>query len=142
MLMQHFVHGLNPESVHFMNLASVGSIMYRTVVEVRTILEKVLDSTQYTVVFDNSPEPDDRPKEKKQVHILSAASSPPPPHIEEITEPPKSTDPEPLIEDMPMFIPDLFTEEEYMELGNVSTMMKEHKCICTISEVFIPEATS
>ena len=29
-----------------------------------------------------------------------------------------------------------------MELGNVSTMPKEHKCICSGSEAFIPEATS
>ena len=43
---------------------------------------------------------------------------------------------------MPMFIPNLFSEEEYMELDNVSTMPKEHKCICSRSEVFIPEATS
>jgi len=28
MLMQHFVHGLNPESEHFLNLASEGSVMY------------------------------------------------------------------------------------------------------------------
>jgi hypothetical protein len=43
---------------------------------------------------------------------------------------------------MPMFISDLFIEEEYMELGNVSTMPKEHKCICSKSEASIPEATS
>ena len=43
---------------------------------------------------------------------------------------------------MPMFMPDLFTEEEYLELGDVSTMPKEHKCICSISEAFIPEASS
>ena len=43
---------------------------------------------------------------------------------------------------MPMFIPNLFTEEEYMELGNVSGMPKEHKCVCSKSEAFIPEATS
>ena len=41
-----------------------------------------------------------------------------------------------------MFIPDLFTEEEYLELGNVSSMPKEHKCVCSRSEVFIPEASS
>jgi len=43
---------------------------------------------------------------------------------------------------MPMFIPNLFTEEEYIELGNVSTMLKEHKCICSRSKTFIPNATS
>jgi hypothetical protein len=42
---------------------------------------------------------------------------------------------------MPMFIPDLFTEEEYMELGNTSNLPKEHKCICSRSEAFILDAT-
>jgi hypothetical protein len=55
---------------------------------------------------------------KRSKNTLSAASSPPPPHIEEVSEPIKSTDYEPLIKDMPMFIPNPFTEEEFMELGN------------------------
>ena len=38
MLMQHFIYGLNPESAHFMNLASEASVMYKMVAEVRTIL--------------------------------------------------------------------------------------------------------
>jgi hypothetical protein len=42
---------------------------------------------------------------------------------------------------MAMFIPHLCTEEEYMELSNISAMPKEHKCICSRSEVFIPDAT-
>jgi hypothetical protein len=64
MLMQHFVGGLNPGSAHFMSVASEGSIMYETVAEARTILEKVLDSTQYTGLFDDPPEPTDQAKEK------------------------------------------------------------------------------
>ena len=76
----------------------------------------------------------------QQLQFITAASSPPPPYIEEITEPPKSSDQEPLHEDIPMFIPDLFTEEEYLELGNVSGMPKEHKWVCSRSEAFIPEA--
>ena len=43
---------------------------------------------------------------------------------------------------MPLFIPGLFTEEDYLELGDVSTMPKEHKCICSRSEAFIPDVTS
>ena len=43
---------------------------------------------------------------------------------------------------MPMFVPDLFTEEEYLELGNATSMPKEHKCICSRSEAFIPEVSS
>ena len=109
---------------------------------VKTLLEKVLNSTDYTGIYDDPPESIEQPSETQQLRILSATSSPPPPYIEEITEPPKSPDHEPLIEDMPMFIPDLFTEEEYLELGNAASMPKEHKCICSRSEAFIPEASS
>ena len=41
-----------------------------------------------------------------------------------------------------MSIPDLFTEEEYLDLGNVSSMPKEDKCVCSRTEAFIPEASS
>jgi hypothetical protein len=40
--MQHFIGELKPENEHFMNVASEGSVMYKTIAEVRTILEKVL----------------------------------------------------------------------------------------------------
>ena len=53
MLMQHFVYSLNPKSEHFLNLASKGFVMYKIVAEVKNILEKVLNSTQYTDVFDD-----------------------------------------------------------------------------------------
>ena len=129
--MQHFVYSLNPKSEHFLNLASKGFVMYKIVAEVKNILEKVLNSTQYTDVFDDPPEPANPPTKRQPLHILSVVSSPPPPHIEEITEPPKSLDHEPLLEEFPMFIPDLFSEEEYIELSHVSNMPKEHKSICS-----------
>jgi hypothetical protein len=65
MVMQHFVHGLNPESEHFLNIASEGSIMYKTVSEAKTILEKVLNSTQYTEVFSDPPEPANPPTKRQ-----------------------------------------------------------------------------
>ena len=102
MLMQHFIYGLNPESERFLNLAFEGLVLYKTTAEVRTILEKVLNSTPYTDVFDDPPEPEVPPTERQPLHILSAISSPPPPHIEEITEPPKSSNQEPLLEELPM----------------------------------------
>jgi hypothetical protein len=45
MLMQHFVGGLKLKSTHFMNVASEGSVTNKIVAKVRTIPEKVLDST-------------------------------------------------------------------------------------------------
>ena len=131
MLMQHFIYGLNPESERFLNLASEGSVFYKIAAEVRTILEKILNSTAYTNVFDDPPEPEVPPTERQPLHILSVVASPTPPHIEEVTEPPKSSGHESLLEELPMFIPDLFSEEEYIELGHVSNMPKEHKCICS-----------
>ena len=116
--------------------------MYKTVAEVRTLLKEVLNSTEYTDIYDDPPETIEQPNKTQQLQVLSAAFSPPPPYIEKITKPPKSSDQEPLHEDMPMFIPNLFTEEEYLELGNVSGMPKEHKCVCSRSEAFIPEASS
>ena len=55
--MQHFFYGLKLESAHFMNVASEGSVMYRTVAEVRTLLEKVLNSNEYNGIYDDPPEP-------------------------------------------------------------------------------------
>ena len=79
--MQHFIYGLNPKSERFLNLAFKGSVLYKTAAEVRTILEKVLNSTAYTDVFDDPPEPEVPPTERQPLHILSVVSSPPPPHI-------------------------------------------------------------
>jgi len=83
--------------------------VYKIIAEVRTILEKVIDSTQHTGDFDYPLEPTEQPKGKQQVHTLSAASSPPPLLIEKIAKSVKSMDHEVLIKDMPMFILDLFT---------------------------------
>ena len=75
MLMEHFRYGLNPESTHFMNLASEGSVMYKKVAEVRTILEMVLSTTQYIGVFDDPPSQKISPKKNNnstsyQLHPL------------------------------------------------------------------------
>jgi len=68
-LMQHFIYGLKPESAHFMNVSSEGSVMYKIV----ALLEKVLNSTQYTGIYDNPPEPMEQPNEMQQLQILSDA---------------------------------------------------------------------
>ena len=77
--MQHFIYGLKPESAHFLNVSSERSVMYKIVAEVRILLKKVLNSTEYTVISDDPPEIIERPNEMQQVQVLSAASSPPPP---------------------------------------------------------------
>ena len=77
-LMQHFFYGLKPESAHFMNVASEGSVMYKTVAEVKTLLEKVLNSTNYTGIYDDPPEPltaqRDTATSNPLSHILSTST--------------------------------------------------------------------
>ena len=77
MLMQHFFYGLKPESAHFMNVASEGSVMYKTVAEVRTLLEKVLNSIDYTSIYDDPPEPIEQPAR----HRSFESSQPHPLHL-------------------------------------------------------------
>jgi len=76
-LMQHFFYGLKPESAHFMNVASEGSVMYRTVAEVRTHLEKILNSTDYTGIYDDPQEPIEQPTR----HNSFKSSQPHPLHL-------------------------------------------------------------
>ena len=44
-LMQHFIYGLKPESAHFLDVSCEGSVLYKIVAEVKTLLKKVLNST-------------------------------------------------------------------------------------------------
>ena len=66
-LMQHFIYGLKAESTHFLNVSSEGSVMYKTVVEVRTLLKKVLNSTEYTGIYDDPPERVEQPYKTQQL---------------------------------------------------------------------------
>jgi hypothetical protein len=52
--MQHFIHGLKLESVCIMNVSSEGPVKYKIEAEVRTILEKVLNSTQAFMTIHQS----------------------------------------------------------------------------------------
>ena len=60
-LIQYFIYGLKPESAHFLNVSFEGSVMYKTVAEVRTLLKKVLNSTKYISIYDDPPEIVKRP---------------------------------------------------------------------------------
>ena len=50
-----------------MNVYFEGSVMYKTVAKVRTLLEKVLNSTQYTGIYDDPLEPMEQPNEMQQL---------------------------------------------------------------------------
>ena len=58
----------------------------------------------YSEHFDDPPEPIDQPKREAASSDTISCILSPPPHIEEITKPIKSTDHEPLFDDMPTLI--------------------------------------
>ena len=59
--MQHFIYGLKLESAHFLDVSSEGLVMYKIVAEVRTLLKKVLNNTEYTGIYDDPPETIEHP---------------------------------------------------------------------------------
>ena len=65
--MQHFIYDLKPESARFLNVSSEGSVMYKTIAEVRALLKKVLNSTKYTGIYNDPPEIVERPYKTQQL---------------------------------------------------------------------------
>ena len=58
-LLQHFHYGLSKEAALFLDTSSGGSFSHKTVSEGKAILDKILENTPYTGVYETSPEPKD-----------------------------------------------------------------------------------
>ena len=55
-LLQHFHYGLSKEAVVFLDTSSRGSFSHKTVSEGKAILDKILENTTNTGVYDEFPE--------------------------------------------------------------------------------------
>jgi len=55
-LLQHFHYGLSKEAALFLDSSSGGSFSHKTVSEGKAILDKILENTPYTGVYDEFPE--------------------------------------------------------------------------------------
>jgi len=60
-LLEHFYLGHNKEATLHLDTASGGSFSHKTINEGQAILEKILENTPYTIIFDEFP------KEEKEV---------------------------------------------------------------------------
>lgn len=58
MLLQHFHQGLKPELAILLETSSGGSFAHLTVEEGNKVLDKILENTPYTGVYDEFPEED------------------------------------------------------------------------------------
>jgi hypothetical protein len=62
-LLEHFYLGLNKEAALHLDIASGGSFSHETINEGKAILEKILENTSYTGIFDEFPE------EEKEIEL-------------------------------------------------------------------------
>ena len=60
-LLQHFHYGLSKEVALFLDISSGGSFSHKTISEGKAILDKILENTSYTGVYDEFPKEDDEP---------------------------------------------------------------------------------
>jgi hypothetical protein len=83
----HFYRGLSKEAALHLDIASGGSFSHKLISEGKAILEKILENTPYTSVFDEFPneekeiEPSPEPKDKESIpgqekEVLIAKSQP------------------------------------------------------------------
>ena len=56
MQLQHFSYGLRTDSATYLDQASGGSFLYKTVSEAKAILNRILQNTEYTGVYEDPPE--------------------------------------------------------------------------------------
>ena len=56
MQLQHFSYGLRTDSATFLDKATGGSFLYKTVSEAKAILNRILQNTEYTGVYEDPPE--------------------------------------------------------------------------------------
>ena len=78
----HFYCGLNKEAALHLDFASGGSFTHKLTDEGRAILERILENTPYTFIYDEFPkeekevEPDPKPKDEELATELEIPPNP------------------------------------------------------------------
>ena len=71
-LHHHFYHGLNKEGALHLDIASGGSFSHKLISEGKAILEKILENTPYTSIFDEFPKEENKvepsPDHQEEIH--------------------------------------------------------------------------
>ena len=68
-LLQHFHYGLSREATLFLDISSGGSFSHKTVSEGKAILDKILENTPYTGIYDEFPEEVELAPSQKRTHM-------------------------------------------------------------------------
>jgi hypothetical protein len=104
MHIQHFAYGLRTTSATFLDKASRGSFLHKTVSEAKAILDGILKNTEYTGVYEDLPEELREPVERSKPFVKSPTPSP-----QKLVEPePRTLDPKPFSKDHRPFFLSMF----------------------------------
>jgi len=131
MQLQHFSYGLRTDSMTYLDKASRGSFLYKIVSDAKTILNRILQNTEYTGVYEDPPE-----KSREPTRRAEPSTQSPTPCPQKISEPNFSTsNPEPFIENHRPFFLSMFDDHESIMYGDVSSSPKEESDADGESEV-------
>ena len=89
-LLYHFHLGLSKEAALQLNLSSGASFTHNSISEGKAILEKILENTPYTIIYDEFPEEEieSSPSQQKEAHTTESEFSSYPSYDPVAKEPP------------------------------------------------------
>ena len=135
MRIQHFAYGLRTTSATFLNKASGGSFLHKTVSEAKAILDRILNDTVYTRVYEDPLEEYREPAERAEPFIPS--STPCPQRIAELD--PFASNPKPFSEDHRLFFLSMFDDDESTVDSDVSSLPREESDSYGEFEIVTPD---
>jgi hypothetical protein len=125
-LLHHFHLGLSKEAALHLDISSGGSFTHKTISEGKAILEKILENTPYTGIYDEFPkEVESGPDQLEEAHATKFKIPSNPSHdlvaielpIKGMHHTPKDDEPH------PSSFPFEFKEEFYEDFGNASNLL-------------------
>ena len=135
MQLQHFSYGHRTDSATYLDKASGGSFLYKTVSEAKAILNRILQNTEYTRIYEDQPE-----ESQESTRRAEPSTQSPTPCPQKISEPNFSTSyPKPFSENHRPFFLSMFDDDESIMYGDVSSSPKEESDADGESEVVTPD---
>ena len=125
-LLHHFHLGLSKEAALHLNISSGGSFSHKTFSEGKAILEKILENTPYTGIFDEFPKEEVEPSPDQQEEAQTIEYEIPLNHIHDLVaqEPPTVGTQHTLEDDEPhlSMFPFEIEEDLFEDFGNASNL--------------------
>ena len=131
-LLHPFHLGLNKEAALHLDISSGGSFSHKTISEGKAILEKILENTTYTNVFDEFPEEEEvepSPVQQEEAHTTEYEIPLNPIHDLVAEEPPTMGTQHTLEDDEPhlSMFPFEIEEDLFEDFGNASNLLVQVK---------------